>query len=207
MTKDREIDLYTPEKFQTYPSYTNYPHTPFDTVRQTAELLGLYLSGWIPKPHLIREALAGSPWDYIWQAEQGFHAVAHTLNRPDNITGRHLEEILATSRSRLQEPTVEQIEAFGLAVVLFGAMKVDSATQGIFWPPETTLEHLLRIREMRDELQRVIAGETEPGTPVEARPPLWRTRLFFDAGANLPLRNERKMVDPLEKLLADVDIV
>lgn len=206
MAKDRERDLYTPGEFQAYPDYRDYPHTPFDTVSHTAELLGLYLSGWIPQPQLIRNSLAGSPWDFIWQAEQGFHTVAHTLDKTSNITGRHLREILSTSRSRLQEPTVEQIEAFGLAVVLFGAMRKNSAREGIFLPPETTFEYLFRIREMRDELHRVIAGVTEPGTPVETRPPLWRTRLFFDAGENLPFRDEPKIVDPLERLLADVEL-
>ena len=206
MAKDREIYLYTPEGFQTHPGYRDYPNTPFNTVNRTAELLGLYLSSWIPKPYLIREALAGSPWDFVWQAEQGFHLVAHTLNRPGNITGRHLEEILSASRSRLLDPEIEQIEAFGLAVVLFGAMNTHSAREGIFWPPETTLEYLLRIQEMRGELYKVIAGETEPGTPVETGPALWRTRLFFEAGANLPLRHIPQAVDPLERLLADVNL-
>lgn len=55
-------------------------------------------------------------------------------------------------------------------------------------PPFTTREYLLRLREIRREVTRIISGETDQKASLDNNPALLRTYWFFQVGKEIPLK-------------------
>lgn len=192
-----ENGCYIPDKFQSLPGYKDPNRTSFTVLPETASILELYFGCALDDFELARGFLAKDAVWFMDQVEDGFHV---RFDKTRQLSAEELDVAVLASRGRMKDPDTEANEAFGHAVTAFGLMpRVVVGPMGLIFserqtlrPPETTVEYLTRIWEMRRELDKIIYGETKPCDFVGGKPPLFRTCAFFYTGAELVRAYEYK---------------
>jgi hypothetical protein len=211
----KENGLYMPPSGISEPSYSDYEQSPHVVTRQTAFFLSAYL---LDSPNfgpIARHYLTDRTLDYIAQTQQGFHMV---FDKTRTMTKEHLEEVIADGDLSLFNPGSQSAEAFRHALVIFAFMPDTIKSQltsfgysrrATMSPPETSIDVLQRIRELRNEVSKVISGLTEPLTPVTTTDSLLRTYTFFQTGQELAVhkpKTQNETNDQLRSLLREIKI-
>ncbi|GDX62038.1 hypothetical protein LBMAG33_3480 [Candidatus Levyibacteriota bacterium] len=204
-------------------NYTDNSRSPFQVVESTAKLLDLYFTPVINlDPSLARNYFANATLGFAWQAEKGFFKNIDKIDRAKKISNEDIERFILLDKQQGQQENVEDNEAFDFTLITFGFMPEMAkhrflpngfSKKGMMAPPFTTREYLLRLREIRREVTRIISGETDQKASLDNNPALLRTYWFFQVGKEIPLKikkdykniknNTEKI---LNKLLEDIDI-
>lgn len=215
MSARQEFGL--PEEAYIHPRDGTLP--PVTMATATAGILDIYfkdaINDMVPATDFLQEHTVA----YLNGAERGLARYAGQFARHRNLSVETLDRMFdKTSGNRSHDP--DDHEAFDFSVVVFGIMPEVAeykhlpkgfSRRGIIAPPFTADEHLERIQEMRDEVAKILVGQTTPRTIVPLNHPLWRTCLFFDVARQLPemyRQNPRLIVDrskeAFENLLGDI---
>lgn len=189
-----ENGCYIPDNFQAVPGYRDYEQSPIRVVAQTSDLLDIYFQGSFINTDPLKEYLEEMTLGYLHRAERGFYIFA---DKTGKLSRQDFKAVTRDSRAYLQQPDVESNEAFGHSLVVFSCLP-EFTSQGFLahgfsrrqtlCPPETTLEFLNRIRELRREVGKIARGEREADSPVQADVALLRTYAFFKVGSNLTVK-------------------
>ncbi|MCL5432590.1 MAG: hypothetical protein M1524_00540 [Patescibacteria group bacterium] len=217
---DDEGRLYTPvNEFQAIPGYRERAMSPGVISRETGNLLGLYFSEQMAIPNFAigRQYLAKNTLDYIWAAEKGFYTL---YDKRAHTEPGELKVFLDDSKAALNYPDTEQNEAFGHSVVIFSVLpemgehpSFPTGLRNMLRPPETPMEFLLRLKELRAEIIKIIGGQTTPQTPLETTNSLLRSYMYFWTAREIPFKcpedkheMEERARHSLNKLLGDIQI-
>lgn len=221
MKVEEDGGLYTPaNEFQIVPGYKNRAMSPAVVSQETGNILSLYFNN-DPRfdPRLGKQYLATDTLNYIWEAEKGFYTL---YDKKSKIGKQELVVFLDESETALAHPDIESNEAFGHSMVVFSVLPEIAqhpsypkgfSKRNILRPPETTMEFLLRLKELRVEIIKIIGGQTSPQTPMETNNSLLRSYLYFWVARKIPLRcseNKREIEEKarvfINKLLGDIKI-
>lgn len=189
-----ENGCYIPDNFQAVVGYRDYEQSPIRVVTQTSDLLDIYFRGSFINTNPLKKYLMEMTLGYLHRAEQGFYIFA---DKTSKLSREDFKAVTKDSRAYLQKPDIESNEAFGHSLVIFSCLP-EFTSQGFLahgfsrrqtlCPPETTLEFLGRIRELRREVGKIARGERETDSPIQADDALLRTYVFFKVGSNLPVK-------------------
>jgi len=175
------------EQTQSLPDHSQAPHV---IAGRTTSLIEVLLRNY-PEVDFAQEYLSSYTLDYLNRVQQGFHSAAGSFKEDRR---QPLAELIGDSDQFLQGFDPELTEAFNHAMVAFAFMPVHMRTslhgfsrKGILRPPETGIEILERIREMRAEVLKMISGQTKPHSIDRTTHSLLRTYLFFKTGGELEL--------------------
>ncbi|KKQ96549.1 MAG: hypothetical protein A3C27_01800 [Candidatus Levybacteria bacterium RIFCSPHIGHO2_02_FULL_39_36] len=170
------------------------PLRQLSTIRNTAMGMKLYFNGELRDPRPLRDLLASDTLDYLWEAKRGL-ARRLRLNEVE-LLPYQLEEACSILEYSLN-PGQENV-AFNLTLVAFALMPElmihprlpqGFSRRGMFAPPRTYQEFYSRIDELREEVQKIVAGQITPSDiRTDIKPSLWRTYAFFLTGYALPLK-------------------
>lgn len=209
-------------EFEKRIAYKTVP--PSQIATQTANSMSLYFTrGEFPYPlDILRSFFSSDTLSFLYSAKKGFLANFYRLDQTHKISMEDMERLTHAAKPHLKKPDSQDREAFGYALVTFAAMPVigkseylpDGFSQrGTMQPPSTVVDFFDRINELQVEIKKIVSGQTLPKTPIESSQSLWRTRVFFDVGKDLPMKfseNPKELEevtrDAFETLLGDVKI-
>lgn len=220
MASRQEIVL--PDRFQPYPGYREKSKAPAVVVDSTLNVLQMYFNEELIDMTVARNYLASDTTDFIYGAQKGFFRDFNRITRGRNITREDMSRIFGLARPHFTTPDPEDSEAFGFSIVIFAALPYFAkhkllpqgfSKDGVLTPPSTTMEFNTRLNELKDEIGKIVSGETAPTTHIEERNSLWRTYAFFNVGRDLPLHVEKSEGEieeaartTFENLLGDVSV-
>lgn len=215
-------EIVLPDRFQPHPGYKEQSKAPPVIVDNTSYVLQMFFNEGLPDARAARNYLASDTTDFIYGAQKGFFRDFNRITRGRNMARQDMDRImgLASPHFKIQDP--EDSEAFGFSIVIFSALPYFAkhhllpqgfSKNGVLAPPSTTMEFNVRLNELKDEIGKIVSGETPPTTHIEARNSLWRTYTFFSVGKDLPLHVENSegeieeaARETFENLLGDVNI-
>lgn len=189
-----ENGCYIPDNFQAVAGYRDHEQSPIRVVAQTADLLDIFFHGHFVNTDPLEKYLMDITLGYLHRAERGFYIFA---DKTSKLSRGDFKAVTKDSRAYLQKPDVESNEAFGHAAVVFsflpeftdkGFLSHGFSRRQTLCPPETTVEFLNRIRELRREVGKIARGETGADSPIQADAALLRTYAFFKVGSNLSVK-------------------
>lgn len=192
-------EIILPDRFQPFPGHREQSKIPTVVADSTSQVLQMYFKEELINPTVARNYLASDTTDFIYGAQKGFFRDFNRITRDKNMTRDDMDRIMGLARPHFRAHDLEDSEAFGFSIVIFAALpyfaKHDLLPQGfskdgVLAPPSTTMEFNIRLNELKEEIGKIVSGETAPTTHIEARNSLWRTYTFFNVGKDLPLHLE-----------------
>ncbi len=172
------------------------PTWALEVPRQTAIFMDLYFRGEIEDPSLGRKFLAKETVGFVISAEKGFVADPNKVDRMNLASDEDRIKMLNSALTFVRKADSDDDTAFGYSLVVFYTMPYFAryhslpdgfSKRGVLAPPETTGEFLDRLHELQDETTKIVNGETQPTKVLHRDPSLWRTGMFFQVAATLPL--------------------
>ncbi len=215
-------EIVLPDRFQPHPRYKEQSKAPPVVVDNTSYVLQMFFNEGLPDARAAQNYLASDTIDFIYGAQKGFFRDFNRITRGRNMTHKDMDRIMGLAGPHFRTHDPEDSEAFGFSIVIFAALPYFAkhellpqgfSKDGVLAPPSTTMEFNIRLNELKDEIGKIVSGETVPTTHIEERNSLWRTYAFFNVGRDLPLHVERSEGEIEEaaretfgNLLGDVNI-
>lgn len=191
------------------------PPAPALVARSTAYLMDLYFMGFLQgeRRQTALGFFATQTLDGLYGAERGFYRNLHKIDRVGLIDPIDLERFQLLARQDMRQPAIAEDEAFGFMLVTFSVLPELATSRflpkgfsrrTLLAPPFTTREFFLRVKELRQEVSRIVAGQVTPKTLIEGSNPLWRTYLFFQVGGDIPMhiQQDRNLVEEATEKVA-----
>lgn len=178
-TPSYDFSKFRDSRFQPIPLYENTERIPQRVIVQTDLLLRLYNTRSIRKPEIARDYLHDYTLKFLDKAAQG------------------VESVFPIDESVINTQPLDVNEAADFTNVVFAWMHYFATSpflpngfsrRGMLQPPTTKKQFIQRTTEIKRELAFVVAGLKDTNTPLEARPPAFRSHNFFRVGAIIPLK-------------------
>lgn len=215
-------EIVLPDRFQPFPGHREQSKVPAVVADSTSHVLQMYFKEELIDATVARNYLASDTTDFIYGAQKGFFRDLNRITRGRNMTREDMDRIMGLAKPHFKTHDPEDSEAFGFSIVVFAALPYFAkhellpqgfSKRGVLAPPATTMEFNARLSELKDEIGKIVSGETVPTTHIEKRNSLWRTYAFFSVGRDLPLHVEKSEGEieeaarkTFEDLLEDVNI-
>ena len=217
MSSHENISEYGDIELLPYPSGEI---SPSEVAVQTATALDLYFSYDIPDKSLTQQFFRDETLPFLRGAQHGF---LHNIRKVDplGLASENDMEMIKRRRSNKTVRPLEQ-ESFDYTLVILNALpdfaqhsalKKGFSRRGLLSPPETVRQFMQRIDEMGVQMTQIVSGDISPETPIELNPALWRTKLFFEVGSEMPQYYKdnpyiirQKSRDILHRLLQDLNL-
>lgn len=213
---------YTPA-FQEVISYPDYALSPANVTTHTADVLDFYFESGVGNLDPARDYLRNVTLPFLRNAQKGFVHQVGAVDRLGLISEEDYQ-MIAQRKERFGNEELDPLEheAFGYTLVTFSALPevakhpnvpTGFSKRGLLAPPATAKEFLWRIDEMGMQVAQLAAGYISPYETPEKNQSLWRTRLFFEVGRELPefyddnQKNTQLFVqDTVSRLLDGIDV-
>ncbi len=194
------------------------PKSPVTVIHATAAGMDLFFQRTFSDPTHFRTLLTGDTIDFIWQAEKGFFRNIPMIDHAGLLRPSELIRLRQFARGLMDEG--DENEAFGAALVTFSFMPEllthpqlprGFSRQGMVRPPATTGEYGQRFRELRGEVMKIVAGQTDPNDIRRdtLNRSLLRTYGFFQAGNAIPDKMPPSAIELRQNqdyLLRDIEV-
>lgn len=195
---------------------------PVVVARATSTLMTMYFNEELPDTHPARRFFGDETLPLLRLAQRGLMRNRHAIDRAGALSAVEYNYLLQKIPASNGNTTETEDAAFQFALVAFVRLSILAQADQIpggfltgrsaLGHPTTTIEFLNRLQEMKQEVGKIINGQTSPKNVVEASTPLLRTYTFFAAGKDIPLQTnqpraeKREIIERVENLLGGIQI-
>jgi hypothetical protein len=170
--------------------------TPVEVAAQTSHSLDLYFNLDMSDTSYLKNFFEEVTIPYLESAQRGFLGSVIKMDKLGLMSEEDRRKIQGRKAVNIEEITDIDREYFNHTLVTFSVLPELAESQflptgfsrrGLLQPPQTTLQVLSRIDEMRGEIGLILGDTTKSNsTPEFTSNSLWRTQLFFKVGGELP---------------------